>query len=87
MVTNSLTLAEELVHALYPCPFKGIISYLSPSEALTQSEFTKLQLTKKYWLYQEDEGTKTRGKKKVDLDCLFRIFSIFSGNCSPIAHG
>ena len=79
MVMNRLSLTEELVLALYPCPFKGIITYLSPSEALTQVEFNKSQLTKKYWLYQEDEGTKPRGKRHKDPDCLFRIFSVFLG--------
>ena len=59
MVTNKLSLLEELVLALYPHPFKAIISYLSPNEAITQADFNKSGLTKKYWLFKEDEGIKS----------------------------
>ena len=60
-------------------PIKGIISYLSPGEALTQAEFSKSQLIKKYWLFEEDEGTKHQGKKCRDPDCLFKIFGVWIG--------
>ena len=86
MATNKLTLTEELVLALYLHPFKAIISYLSPNEAITQADFNKSGLTKKYWLFEECEGVKSRGKKHLDPDCLFRIFGVCMGESALTAH-
>ena len=79
-------MSEEFLLALYPRPFKGIISYLSPSDTLTQAEFDRSQLSQMYWMYSKDKLPKHKGKKRRDPDCLFKIFGVYSGDCEITVH-
>ena len=73
-----ISMSEELINALYIKPYTGMIPYLSPSSALTVSDFEKCPLAKDHWLDLPLEDNHRKGRKKRDPNCVFEAFGLFS---------
>ena len=71
-------MAEELINAMYIKPYAGIIPYLSPSSALTVSDFEKCPLAKDHWLDLPIECSHHKGRKKRDPNRVFEAFGFYS---------
>ena len=71
-------MAEELINAMYIKPYAGIIPYLSPSSALTVSDFEKCPLAKDHWLDLPIECSHRKGRKKNDPNRVFEAFGFYS---------
>ena len=67
-------MSEELINTLYIKPYTGMIPYLSPSSALTVSDFEKCPLAKDHWLDLPLEDSHRKGHKKRDPNCVFEAF-------------
>ena len=65
-------MSEELINAMYIKPYAGIIPYLSPSSALTVSDFEKCPLAKDHWLDLPIEYSRRKGRKKMILIMFLR---------------
>ena len=71
-------MSEELMNAIYIKPYTGLIPYLSPSSALTVSDFEKCPLAKDHWLDLLIESTRRKGRKKCDPNSIFEAFGSYS---------
>ena len=76
-----MSMSEELINAMYIKPYTGIIPYLSPSSALTVSDFEKCPLARDHWLDLPPEWNHRKGCKELDPNCVFNAF----GSCSDHA--
>ena len=73
-----MSISEELMNAIYIKPYTGLIPYLSPSSALTLSDFEKCPLAKDHWLDLPIESTRRKGRKKRDPNSIFEAFGSYS---------
>ena len=73
-----ISMSEELINALYIKPYTGMIPYLSPSSALTVSDFEKCPSARDHWLDLPLEDSHHKGCKKRDPNCVFEAFGLFS---------
>ena len=73
-----MSMSEELINAMYIKPYTGMIPYLSPSSALTVSDFEKCPLARDHWLDLPFECNHRKGRKKRDPNRVFEAFGSFS---------
>ena len=75
-----ISMSEELLNALYIKPYTGMIPYLSPSSALTVSDFEKCPLARDHWLDLPLEDSHHSGRKQRDPNRVFEAFGLFSNH-------
>ena len=73
-----MSMSEELINAMYIKPYTGMIPYLSPSSALTVSDFENCPLAKDHWLDLPMECSRHKGRKKRDPNRVFEAFGSYS---------
>ena len=72
MASNTpVSMAEELLNAMYIKPFTGMIPYLSPATSLMENDFEKSPLAKDHWLDLLVEDSHRKGRKKLDPNLSF----------------
>ena len=79
-------MSEELINAMYIKPYTGMIPYLSPSSALTVSDFQNCPLAKDHWLDLPMECSRCKGKKKYDPNRVFEAFGSYSDHEADEVH-
>ena len=75
-------MSEELLNAMYIKPYTGMIPYLSPSSALTVSDFEKCPLASDHWLDLPPEWNHRKGRKKCDPNRVFEAFGSYSDHAA-----
>ena len=79
-------MSEELINAMYIKPYTGMIPYLSPSSALTVSDFENCPLFKDHWLDLPLECSHRKGRKKRDPNRVFEAFGSYSDHAADEVH-
>ena len=77
-----MSMSEELLNAMYIKPYTGLIPYLSPSSALTVSDFEKCPLASDHWLDLPPERNNRKGRKKCDPNHVFEVFGSYSDHAA-----
>ena len=77
-----MSMSEELLNAMYIKPYTGLIPYLSPSSALTVSDFEKCPLASDHWLDLPPERNNHKGHKKCDPNHVFEVFGSYSDHAA-----
>ena len=81
-----MSMSEELINAMYIKPYTGMIPYLSPSSALTVSDFENCPLAKDHWLDLPMECSRRKGRKKCDPNHVFEAFGSYSDHEAGEVH-
>ena len=73
-----MSMSEELINTMYIKPYTGMIPYLSPTSALTVSDFEKCPLANDHWLDLPFECNHRKGHKKHNPNRVFLASGSFS---------